>query len=72
MVGSGPFRFLPEERVAGVRVSYARFDGYAPREDVEPSGTTGPKRAHFDRIEWRTLPDPATAAAALQAGEADW
>lgn len=27
---------------------------------------------HFDRVEWRVLPDPATAAAALQAGEVDW
>ena len=25
-----------------------------------------------DRIEWHTIPDPATAAAALQAGEVDW
>ena len=72
VVGSGPFRFLPDERVAGAHVAYARFEGYAPREDGEPSGTAGPKRAHFDRVEWRTVPDPATAAAALQAGEADW
>jgi peptide/nickel transport system substrate-binding protein len=71
-VGSGPFRFLADERVAGARVAYARFEGYAPREDGEPSGTAGPKRAHFERVEWRTVPDPATAAAALQAGEADW
>ena len=28
--------------------------------------------AHFDRVEWRIIPDFATAAAALQAGEVDW
>ena len=72
VVGSGPFRFLPDERVSGARVAYARFEGYAPRAEGEPSGTTGPKRAHFDRVEWRTVPDPSTAAAALQAGEVDW
>jgi len=27
---------------------------------------------HFDRVEWRVIPDSATAAAALQAGEEDW
>ncbi len=27
---------------------------------------------HFDRVEWHTTPDPATAAAALQSGETDW
>ncbi|WP_204281349.1 ABC transporter substrate-binding protein, partial [Moraxella catarrhalis] len=30
------------------------------------------KVAHFDRVEWRILPDPATAGAALQANEVDW
>ena len=27
---------------------------------------------HVDRIEWVIMPDPATAAAALQNGEVDW
>jgi peptide/nickel transport system substrate-binding protein len=34
--------------------------------------TAGPKLAHFDRMEWRIIPDSGTAAAALQAGEVDW
>ncbi|MFM7608554.1 MAG: ABC transporter substrate-binding protein [Alphaproteobacteria bacterium] len=71
-IGSGPYRYLPDERVSGVRVAYARFDGYRPREDSVPSGTAGPKRAWFDRIEWRIIPDAGTAAAALQNNEADW
>ncbi|MBD0270971.1 MAG: ABC transporter substrate-binding protein [Acetobacteraceae bacterium] len=72
VVGSGPFRFLPAERVSGARVAYARFEGYVPNPEGAPSGTAGPKVAHFDRVEWVTMPDAATAAAALQAGEVDW
>ncbi len=71
MVGSGPYRFLADEFNAGSRAAYARFDGYAPRP--EPSSwNSGGKRAFFDRIEWTGMSDPATAAAALQAGEVDW
>jgi peptide/nickel transport system substrate-binding protein len=33
---------------------------------------SGGKVVHFDRAEWLTIPDSATAAAALQAGEIDW
>ena len=72
MVGSGPFRFLPGERLSGARVAYARFEDYVPRPDGVASRTAGPKIAHFDRVEWHILPDPSTAAAALQNGEVDW
>ncbi|MGG5820045.1 ABC transporter substrate-binding protein [Falsiroseomonas sp. HW251] len=72
MVGSGPYRFLPAEQVAGARVCYERNPGYQPRSGGTPSLTAGPKYAHFDRVEWHVLPDPSTAAAALQAGEVDW
>ena len=72
MVGSGPFRFLAAERVAGARAVYERNADYIPRPDGRPSGTAGPKRVHLDRVEWLTTPDPATAAGALQAGEVDW
>jgi peptide/nickel transport system substrate-binding protein len=71
MVGSGPYRFNRGEFVSGSRVVYERFDGYRPRN--EPTdGAAGGKVAHYPRIEWHILPDPATAAAALQAGEVDW
>lgn len=72
MVGSGPYRFLPDERVPGARVAYGRFDGYVPREGGEPSRTAGPKRTTFDRVEWTVIQDAATASAALQRGEVDW
>ena len=70
-VGSGPFRFLKDEFVAGSSAAWARFDGYVPRQ--EPAEwTSGGKVAHFERIEWKVIPDAATAAAALQNGEVDW
>ena len=72
MVGSGPFRFLPEEHVAGSRSIYERFDHYVPTGEGSASFLAGPKTVHFGRIEWITIPDPATAAAAHQAGEVDW
>ena len=72
MVGSGPFRFLPAEHVAGSRVVYERFDGYAPRTDGPASFTAGPKRAMVDRVEWHVIPDAATASSALMSGEVDW
>jgi peptide/nickel transport system substrate-binding protein len=72
LVGSGPFRFMAAERVPGARVVYTRFDGYVPRAEGPTSWTAGPKRANIDRVEWHVTPDPATASAALQAGEVDW
>jgi peptide/nickel transport system substrate-binding protein len=71
MVGSGPFRFKADERVAGATTVYERFAEYQPREGVA-SFTAGGKVAHFDRVEWHVVPDAATAAAAMQSGEADW
>ncbi len=70
MVGSGPFRFLAEERVPGARNVYTKFTGYLPREEPA-SSTAGGKVVRIDRVEWRTIPDAATAAAAMQAGEID-
>lgn len=72
MVGSGPYRYLAGERLQGALNAYARFEGYVPRGDGEAALLAGPKIAHFDRVEWHTIPDLATAAAALQTGEVDW
>ena len=72
MVGSGPYRFIAAERVPGATNVYQRFDKYVPRSDGKVSFTAGPRVAHFDRVEWVTMPDPGTQAAALQAGEIDW
>lgn len=72
VVGSGPFRFLKNERVPGARVVYERFDGYVPRADGKPDWTAGPKVVHVDRVEWTVIPDAATAVSAIQTGEQDW
>ena len=70
-VGSGPMRFAAREWVPGSRAVFERFEGYQPRS--EPGDwLAGGKRVAFDRIEWVIMPDPATAAAALQNGEVDW
>ena len=71
MVGSGPFRFKADERAAGSRVVYERFQEYQPRQGAA-SFTAGGKVAAFDRVEWTVIPDSATAAAAMQSGEMDW
>ena len=71
VVGSGPFRWVPDEYVAGSRAVFAKFADYRPRED-EPSSVAGAKRVYMDRVEWRIIPEAATAANALAAGEIDW
>jgi peptide/nickel transport system substrate-binding protein len=70
-VGSGPFRFIREEWVSGSSAAYAKFDKYVPRQEPADSWAGG-KVAYFDKIEWKVVPDAATAAAALQTGEVDW
>ena len=72
MVGSGPFRFLADERMVGARVVYERFADYVPRPGAAQSRLAGAKLAYFDRVVWNIIPDQATAAAALTAGEVDW
>ncbi len=69
--GSGPFRFVANEWVSGASAVYARFDGYLPRQE-KPSYFAGGKKVNFERVEWSVQPDPATSAAALRKGEADW
>ncbi|HKM64475.1 MAG TPA: ABC transporter substrate-binding protein [Acidisphaera sp.] len=72
MVGSGPFRFKADERMQGSLVVYEKFAQYKPREDGKVSWTAGPKIVNFERVEWHVIPDPSTAAAALQTGEMEW
>jgi peptide/nickel transport system substrate-binding protein len=72
VVGSGPYRFVANERVPGSLNVYVRNEAYVPRSSGTPSMLAGPKVAHFDRVEWHTIPEAATAAAAVQSGEMDW
>jgi peptide/nickel transport system substrate-binding protein len=70
-IGSGPFKFVKEEWVPGNKAVFAKNPDYLPREEA-PSFASGGKVAKVDRVEWLYIPDTTTAAAALNAGEADW
>ncbi|MBK1661156.1 ABC transporter substrate-binding protein [Paracraurococcus ruber] len=70
-VGSGPFRFRTADWRPGDVMLLDRFDGYVPRE--EPADfLAGGKRVHLPAIALRVMPDQATGAAALMAGEVDY
>jgi peptide/nickel transport system substrate-binding protein len=69
--GSGPMRFVKNEWLPGARAVFEKFPGYRPREE-SASWLAGGKRILVDRVEWVVIPDPGTAAAALQSGEVDW
>src|SRR6516162_7607564 len=71
IVGSGPYRFLTDEHISGARAVYERFPVYQPCTAGSVGFTSGPKIAHFDRVEWLTL-DQFSAMAALRNGEIDW
>ncbi len=69
--GSGPFKFVKDDWVAGARAAWVRNEKYVPRD--EPADfLAGGKRVYVDRVEHTVMPDGATAAAALQTGEVDW
>jgi len=70
-IGSGPFKFVKEEWVPGKKVVYVKNTDYVPRKEP-PSWAAGGKVVKVDRVEWIYIPDSATAAAALNAGEVDW
>ncbi|HZS82476.1 MAG TPA: ABC transporter substrate-binding protein [Stellaceae bacterium] len=70
-IGSGPFKFVREEWVPGNKAVFVKNTDYVPRQEP-PSFAAGGKVVKVDRVEWLYIPDAATAAAALNAGEADW
>ena len=70
-IGSGPFRWVADEFVTGSRAVFAKNERYVPRREKVEYGWGG-YHVKVDRVEWRIVPDPATAAAALRTGEVDW
>ncbi|MGY4455765.1 ABC-type transport system substrate-binding protein [Bradyrhizobium sp. i1.3.1] len=70
-VGSGPMKFAKSEWVPGAKSVFEKFTDYVPRQE-KASWLAGGKNILVDRVEWLVMPDPATAAAALQNGEVDW
>jgi peptide/nickel transport system substrate-binding protein len=69
-IGSGPFRFVRDQWMAGQRVVYEKNPDYRPRSEA-PDGLAGGRVVKVDRVEWRNIPDASTVAAALQSGEID-
>jgi len=69
--GSGPFKFVKDEWVPGNKAVYVKNTDYVPRAE-KPSWGAGGKVVKVDRVEWLYIPDSATAANALGAGEVDW
>ena len=68
--GSGPFKFVAEEWVPGVKVTYVKNQDYVPRS--EPSKwASGGKKVNIDKVEWVIIKDVQTMVAALQTGELD-
>src|SRR5262245_49144001 len=47
-VGSGPYKYVANERVPGARIVYERFADYLPRKDGVLEYTSGPKVANMD------------------------
>ena len=68
---TGPFRFAADEYVSGTTAIFKKFDRYVPRQEPA-SYAAGGHHVKIDRVEWRVIPDPATAANALTVGEVDW
>ena len=70
-IGSGPFRYVANEYVSGHSAMFEKFAQYQPRPEPA-SFAAGGYRVLVDRVEWRIIPDPATAANALVTGSVDW
>ena len=71
IVGSGPFIFLQKEWRPGERASFVRNPHYHPRAEP-PDALSGGKVVKVDRVDLISIPDLATKAAALEAGEIDY
>ncbi len=69
-IGSGPFTFNRAEWVPGAKVVYDKNKNYVPRSEPQ-SALAGGKIVKVDRVEYKVIPDAATAFTALGAGEVD-
>ncbi len=71
IVGSGPFTFRADLWKPGSSMVLERFDGYRPRPEPA-SFLAGGKVVKIDQLSLLVMPDQATAATALMAGEIDY
>ncbi|WP_149538713.1 ABC transporter substrate-binding protein [Siccirubricoccus phaeus] len=70
-IGSGPFRFRPDEWNPGQRAVWEKFDRYQPRQEPV-DGLAGGRAPKLDSVEWTVISDSGTAAGAMTAGEQDY
>ena len=70
-MGRGPFRFRQADWRPGNVMVLDRFAGYVPRSEPQDF-LAGGKRVHLDTLNLRVMPDQATGASALIAGEIDY
>jgi peptide/nickel transport system substrate-binding protein len=71
IIGSGPFMFRPAQWRAGDSMVLGRNAAYLPRQ--EPADfLSGGKVVHVGEVVLRVMPDQATGANALMAGEIDY
>ena len=71
IIGSGPFRFRAADWRPGASMVLERNPDYRPR--AEPSSfLAGGRHVKIDQMTWRAMPDQATGATALMAGELDY
>ena len=70
-IGSGPFRFVPEEYKPGLQVVYVKNTDYVPRKEPA-SGLAGGKVVKVDKVKWVTMPDQMTSVNALLNQEIDY
>ncbi len=71
IIGSGPFVFRPDQWRAGDSMVLGRNPAYVPRQEP-PDFLSGGKVVHVDQVVLRVMPDQATGANALMAGEIDY
>jgi peptide/nickel transport system substrate-binding protein len=71
IVGSGPFVFHPNQWRAGDQMTLGRNAAYVPRQEP-PDFLSGGKLVHVEEVVLRVMPDQATGASALMAGEIDY
>lgn len=71
LVGSGPFRYVPEESREGQLMVFAKNEAYVPRSEPA-SWASGGKVVNIDRLEIIEIPDATTQLNALLNGEIDY
>lgn len=71
IIGSGPFRFRPDQYRPGNYMVLEKFPDYVPRREA-PDFLAGGKVVKVDSLSLRVMPDQATGATALLANEIDY